>query len=318
MAVASVSGAARSAASSRRAGGGDGLVDAWLRGCRRGCRRRRGRVRGCCGSRHRWPWCCRAARAAAGRAAGPSPWRWPRHRRAARRRRRFRHGENWPKPSSVATPKRLLRRLSPRAGVKSSGGARRVRASPSQPSGAMISAGERRASVGGELGWRAGAGGKGAGRQVAPARGRASRAAGGDGGEPIGALGLEQVALGQRARRDDAGDGAGDDALARPFAGFGGVLDLFGDGDAVAALDQAGEIGVGGMDGHAAHRDGHAGMLAALGQRDVERGGGGAGVVEEQFVEIAHAEEQQAIGGFVLQRQILRDHRGSGGHRCRL
>ena len=51
-------------------------------------------------------------------------------------------------------------------------------------------------------------------------------------------------------------------------------------------------------------------MLAALGQRDVERRRRRRRIIEEQFVEIAHAEEQQAIGRFVLQREVLRDHRG--------
>ena len=72
------------------------------------------------------------------------------------------------------------------------------------------------------------------------------------------------------------------------------VLHLLGDRDAEAAADQAGEVGLGGMHRHAAHRDRLAGMLAALGQRDVERGGGGLGVGEEQLVEIAHAEEHAA------------------------
>jgi hypothetical protein len=38
-------------------------------------------------------------------------------------------------------------------------------------------------------------------------------------------------------------------------------------------------------------------MLAARGERDIERRGGGARIVEEQLEEIAHAVEQQAIAG---------------------
>jgi hypothetical protein len=47
------------------------------------------------------------------------------------------------------------------------------------------------------------------------------------------------------------------------------------------------------MDRHAAHRDRLAQVLAALGQRDAQRRGGGLGVVEEHLVEIAHPVEQQ-------------------------
>jgi len=50
-------------------------------------------------------------------------------------------------------------------------------------------------------------------------------------------------------------------------------------------------------------------MLAALGEHDAERARGDFGVLEEQFVEIAHPIEQQAIriGGFDL--DILLHHR---------
>ena len=45
------------------------------------------------------------------------------------------------------------------------------------------------------------------------------------------------------------------------------------------------------MHGHAAHGDGLAGVLAPGGQGDAEGGGGLPGVIEEEFVEIAHPEE---------------------------
>ena len=66
------------------------------------------------------------------------------------------------------------------------------------------------------------------------------------------------------------------------------------------------------MDRHAAHRDRLAAVGAALGQRDVEAGRGGLGVVEEQFEEIAHAIEQQGVAGLVLEALVLRHHRGGG------
>ncbi len=126
-------------------------------------------------------------------------------------------------------------------------------------------------------------------------------------------LGIEQLRLGERARRHHPGDGAAHDRLAGALLRLGRVLHLFGDGDAVAALDQPRQIGFGRVHRHPAHRNRHAGMFAAFGQRDIERRRRRRRIIEEQFVKIAHAEEQQAIGCLVLQRQILRDHRRRGG-----
>ena len=100
--------------------------------------------------------------------------------------------------------------------------------------------------------------------------------------------------------------------LAPRFLRLGRAFDLLGDGDPVAGLDQPRQIGFGGMDRHAAHRDRRAVMLAARGQRDVEAGRGDPGVVEEQFEEVAHPVEEQRPLGLRLQRQILRHHRRRG------
>jgi hypothetical protein len=88
-------------------------------------------------------------------------------------------------------------------------------------------------------------------------------------------------------------------------------LHLFDDGHAKSAADQAGEVGFGRVIRHAAHRDRRARVFAAMAQRDVERGRGRLGVVEEHFVEIAHPEEQQRIGMRPLGGEPLR-HRGRG------
>ena len=164
----------------------------------------------------------------------------------------------------------------------------------------------------------AGAGGKGTCRQVAPRQpGRAAcRIARRHRRQPVRPFGIEQLRLGQRAWRHHPGDGAAHDRFAGAFLGLGRVFHLFGDSDPVAALDQPRQIGIGGMHRHPAHRDRHAGMFAAPGQRDIERGSSSGGIIEEKFVKIAHAEEQQAIGRFVLQRQILCNHRRGGG-KCR-
>jgi len=133
-------------------------------------------------------------------------------------------------------------------------------------------------------------------------------------GEPVRAASLKQAFLGERARRHETHDVARDERL-RPAPRFRlrRGFDLLGDRDAVPGADQPREIGFGRMDGDAAHRHRRTAMLAARGQRDVERRGGRLRIVEEQLEEIAHAIEKQAIAGLVLQRPILRHHRRRGG-----
>ena len=100
------------------------------------------------------------------------------------------------------------------------------------------------------------------------------------------------------------------------LAGLGRILGLFADSHPVAEGNQLLEIVVGGMDGHAAHRDVVAQVLAALGQRDAERTRRRHRVVEEQLVEIAHPVEQQAVWVRCLDLDILFHHRrrpGDGG-----
>ena len=78
--------------------------------------------------------------------------------------------------------------------------------------------------------------------------------------------------------------------------------------------DQLGEIGLGRVHRHARHGDRLAGVVAAEGQGDAERGGGLLGVLEEQLVEVAHAEEDQRVGLARLGLEELRHHRrGAGG-----
>ncbi len=70
------------------------------------------------------------------------------------------------------------------------------------------------------------------------------------------------------------------------------------------------------MDGHPAHGDVLAQMLAALGEHDAERFGRGDGVLEEQLVEVAHPVEEQAVGIGGLDLKELR-HRGRDARRRR-
>ena len=99
-----------------------------------------------------------------------------------------------------------------------------------------------------------------------------------------------------------------------------GVFGLLADGDSESFTDQFGEVGFVGVRGHAAHFYGFAEMVSAMGQCDIECGGGFFGIVEEEFVEIAHAVEEQAIGMLFFDAPKLRHHgrwrgggRGGGG-----
>jgi hypothetical protein len=127
---------------------------------------------------------------------------------------------------------------------------------------------------------------------------------------------VEQRFLGQRAGGDEAHDVARDQCLGTAaLLCFLGAFHLLGNGHAATGADQAGKVAFGRMDRHPAHRDRRAAMLAPAGEGDIENLRGLAGIVEEQLEEIAHAVEQQAIGRLVLERQVLRHHRGgSGGH----
>ena len=97
--------------------------------------------------------------------------------------------------------------------------------------------------------------------------------------------------------------------LAAALLGLRRVFQLFADGDLVADADQAGEIALHRMDRHAGHRNVLALMLAPLGQGDAERRRRDLGVLEEQLVEVAHAEEQDGVRLARLGRQILRHER---------
>ena len=129
--------------------------------------------------------------------------------------------------------------------------------------------------------------------------------------EPVGCARLEQGFLGQSARRDDADDPPRDDRFGSARLGGGGTLRLFGNGDAVAGLDQSRKIGLHRMNGHAAHRYRGAQMFAARCKGNIEHRCCNLSVVKEELEEVAHAVKQQAIRCFCLQREILRHH-GSG------
>ncbi len=124
---------------------------------------------------------------------------------------------------------------------------------------------------------------------------------------------VEIAGVGQRARRYHPHDLAPDHAFRLTR-----VLDLLADRHPVALADQAGDVAVGGMVGHAAHRHGGAGrVLGARGERQVEGAGGDQRVLVEQLVEVAHPEQHQGKRMLALGLEVLahrgRDRRAEGG-----
>ena len=126
-----------------------------------------------------------------------------------------------------------------------------------------------------------------------------------DGGEVVVAVFLESEVI-EGAGAEDAGDFAADELAGDDFA------DLVADGDAFAGFDEFGHVGTGAVVGDAAHGD-----VAAFGEGDVEEGGRFAGVVEEHFVKVAEAEEEESVGGELAADVLVLAHHGGelrGGH----
>ncbi len=114
--------------------------------------------------------------------------------------------------------------------------------------------------------------------------------------EEVVLAGIEQAVFGQCAGGNEAGDAALDYRFRTPLLGLGRAFKLLANRDAKALADQGQEISVGCVNRHAAHRDVVAQMLAALRQRDVQRGGSGDRIIKEHLVKIAHPIEEQSIG----------------------
>ena len=100
---------------------------------------------------------------------------------------------------------------------------------------------------------------------------------------------VEGVLLGDRPRGHDAHDAALDDAL-----GLARIGELLADGDAEALVHQAHEVALDRAHRHAGHGHG-VDPLGAGGQGDPQLLGRHLGVLSEQLVEVAHAEEQEGV-----------------------
>ena len=133
----------------------------------------------------------------------------------------------------------------------------------------------------------------------------------GERGEIVVAARLEQRILGQRPGRYHPDDLAGDDGLGAAPARLCGILRLLADRYPETLADKALQIRLGGVDGHAAHRNVLAPVAPAAGQRNVERLGRRDRVLEEQLVKVAHPVEQEAPRVGLLDGEVLRHHSAS-------
>ena len=119
---------------------------------------------------------------------------------------------------------------------------------------------------------------------------------------------FQQGLFGQRAGGDQTDDIPLHHRFMAPLFCFRRAFHLFADGHPKPLADQCQQIAFGGMHRHTAHCDVFALMLAAFGQRDIQRLGRSDGIVKEHLVKVAHAVEQQRIRVVRLKLEILRHH----------
>ena len=125
--------------------------------------------------------------------------------------------------------------------------------------------------------------------------------------EIVAPRGIEQRLVGGDAGSDDPRDLAAEQPLGRLAIRRSWPVDLLADGHAAAGGHELHQLHVELMMGKAGHRQG-VGPLFAAGEREVEEGGGLAGVVAEDLVEVAHAEEHQRPWAPCLRRLELLHH----------
>ena len=122
--------------------------------------------------------------------------------------------------------------------------------------------------------------------------------------EQIAALALDDRALGRRPRREDAHHFSFDEAF-----GNRRIFDLIAKRDAKSMLDQLGDIAVGGVIRHAAHRRLVLLPLAARGEDEIENRRGFLGILEKHLVKVAEAVEEDGVGDLPLDVEVLLEHR---------
>ena len=118
--------------------------------------------------------------------------------------------------------------------------------------------------------------------------------------EIIVLLGIEVL----RVEDEAGGDHAGHLPLHHPLGKFR-ILHLLADGHLEPFFDQFCDVGGCRMVGKTAEGDGVLPVLVPRRQRDLEDPGGGHGILEEHLIEVAHPEEDDAVGVALLHLHIL-------------
>ncbi len=131
----------------------------------------------------------------------------------------------------------------------------------------------------------------------------------GDGGQEVALARIEQCVVGQRARRDDAGDLAFHQALGQLR-----IFDLFADRGPITGGDDLAQVAVQLMMGESGHGN-RILPFVATGQSQAQLARGGLRVLEEQFVEVPHPEQEQRIATRLLRVLVLLHHRRRGHER---
>lgn len=83
------------------------------------------------------------------------------------------------------------------------------------------------------------------------------------------------------------------------------IFHLIADRHAVTALNEPGDISLGGVIGNAAHGDGLTFLLVTGGQCDLKFPRGGDGIFVEELIEVTEPEHQQGIGSLLFDRVVL-------------
>ena len=118
---------------------------------------------------------------------------------------------------------------------------------------------------------------------------------------PIARATVEQRLVDERSGREYARDRAFNHAL-RVLR----ILHLFADRHPMAHRNKPADVALGGVVGHARHRQ----PFGALSQRDRQQTMGEHGVAVEHLIEVAHPEEENAVGVFGLGTAVLAHRRG--------
>lgn len=120
---------------------------------------------------------------------------------------------------------------------------------------------------------------------------------------------VEHLVVGKGARRDDSSDFAAYESFC-----FFGVFDLITDSGSEAGLNEFLEVGIELVPWEPGHGDGVFRVFVAAGECESEDAGGVLSIFEEEFIEVAHTEQEHGAGMFRLHSVIAFHHGREFGH----